>query len=99
MKPVKMGMPAYASDGKAGRVDDVLANGETGEPVSVVIDAGGFFKGDVVVPFESVQNVTDAGVWLSLTRDAVKHAPTYDPVRHGRATGLVSRAAGRYGED
>ena len=75
MKPVKMGMPAYASDGKAGRVDDVLANGETGEPLFVVIDAGGFFKGDVVVPFESVQNVTDAGVWLSLTRDEVKHAP------------------------
>ena len=99
MKPVKMGMPAYASDGKAGRVDDVLANGETGEPVFVVIDAGGFFKGDVVVPFESVQNVTDAGDWLSLTRDEIKHAPAYDPVRHGRAAGLVSRAAGRYGED
>ena len=99
MKPVKMGMPVYASDGKAGRVDDVLANGETGEPAFMVIDAGGFFKGDVVVPFKSVQNVTDAGVWLSLTRDEVKHAPAYDPVRYGRAAGLVSRAAGRYGED
>jgi hypothetical protein len=53
----------------------------------------------VVVPFESVQNVTDAGVWLSLTRDEVKGAPAYDPVRHGRAAGLVSRAVGRYGED
>ena len=99
MKPVKMGMPVYASDGRAGRVDDVLANGETGAPVFVVVDAGGFFKGDVVVPFESVQNVTDAGVWLALTRDAVKHAPAYDPVRHGRAAGLVSHAAGRYGDD
>ena len=36
MKPVKMGMPVYASDGRAGRVDDVLANGETGEPAFVV---------------------------------------------------------------
>jgi uncharacterized protein YrrD len=99
MNPIKMGMPVYATDRKAGRVDDVLANGETGEPAFVVIDAGGFFKGDVVVPFASVQNVTDAGVWLALTRDEVKHAPAYDPVRHGRAAGLVSRAAGRYGED
>jgi hypothetical protein len=33
---------------------------------------------DVVVPYESVQNVTDAGVWLALTRDEVKHAPAYD---------------------
>ena len=99
MESVKIGMPVYASDGRVGRVDDVLANSETGEPVFVVINAGGFFKDDVVVPFESVQNVTDAGVWLSLTRDEVKHAPAYDPVRHGRAAGLVSRAAGRYGED
>ena len=74
MKPVKMGMPVYGSDGRAGRVDDVLANGETGEPAFVVINAGGFFRGDVVVPYESVQNVDDAGVW---ERDG--------PVRHRRA--------------
>src|SRR2546423_12777331 len=79
MKAVKMGMPVYATDRKAGRVDDVLANGETGEPVFVVINAGGFFKDDVVVPYESVQNVTDARVWLALTRDEVKHAPHMTP--------------------
>jgi uncharacterized protein YrrD len=99
MKAVTMGMPVHASDGQAGRVDDVLANGETGHPAFLVVDAGGFFKGDVVVSYDAVQNVDENGVWLTLTRDEVKHAPAYDAVRYGSSAGLVSHAAGRYGED
>jgi len=93
-----MGMTVRANDGAAGRVDDVLANAETGQPAYLVVDAGGFFKGDVVVPFQSVRSVDDAGVWVAMTRDEVKHAPAYDPVRYGSSAGLVSHAAGRYGK-
>ena len=99
MIAVKMGMPVHASDGETGRVDDVLANDETGQPQYLVIDAGGFFTGDVVVPFAGVRNVDDGGVWLTLTRDEVKHAPVYDAARYGRSAGLVSHAAGRYEEE
>lgn len=99
MREVKMGMAVHASDGEAGRVDDVLASGETGQPAFLVVDAGGFFSGDVVIPFDQVQSVGDDGVWLALTRDEVKHAPAYDAVTHGSGAGLVSRAANRYGEE
>ena len=99
MKVVKTGMTVFASDGKAGRVDDVLASGETGQPAYLVVDAGGFFKGDVVIPFSDVQNVDDGGVWLALTRDEVKQAPKYDALQYGSRQGLVSHAVGRYGED
>lgn len=99
MIPVRMGMPVHASDGDAGRVDDVLASSETKEPAFLVIDAGGFFKGDVVVPFENVQNVDASGVWLAMTRAEVKHSPSFDPARYGRSAGLISHAAGRYGDD
>jgi hypothetical protein len=91
-------MPVLASDGRAGRVDDVLTDSETGEPAYVVIDAGGFFKGDVVVPISEVRTVDDAGVWLNLSRSDVKHAPTYDPLQFGSAQGLVSSAAKRFGD-
>jgi len=99
MTEVKMGMPVHASDGRAGRVDDVLASGETGQAAFLVVDAAGFFSGDVVIPMDAVQNVDDNGVWLSLTRDEVKHAPAYDAVAHGSGAGLVSHAANRYGEE
>ena len=98
MNAVKMGMPVFATDNKAGRVDDVLANKETGQPAFLVIDVG-FFKGDVVVPFSDVQNVNDDGVWLALSKDELKQAPRYDAAQYGRSQGLVSHAAGRYGED
>ena len=98
MKAAKMGMTVYATDGKAGRVNDVLASAETGQPAFLVVDARGFFSNDVVVPYESVRNVDDAGVWLTLTRDEVKHAPTYDAVMHGRAAGLTSHARTHYGD-
>ncbi len=93
-----MGMTVRANDGAAGRVDDVLANAETGQPAYLVVDAGGFFKGDVVVPFQSVRSVDDAGVWVDMTCDEVKRAPAYDPVRYGSSAGLVSHAVGRYGK-
>lgn len=99
MDRVTMGMVVHASDGVAGRVDDVLANAETGQPAYLVVDAGGFFKGDVVVPYASVRSIDDAGVWVDMTRDEVKKAPAYDPVRHGSSAGLVSGAAGRYGKN
>lgn len=99
MKRVTMGMTVHAADGEAGRVDDVLLNGETGQPAYLVVNAGGFFKGDVVVPFASVRGVDDAGVWTALTRAEVKALPAYDATRYGSAAGLVSHAAGRYGED
>ena len=97
MDRVTMGMAVHGSDSAAGRVDDVLANAETGQPAYLVVDAGGFFKGDVVIPYESVRSVDDAGVWLAMTRDEVKRAPAYDPMRYGTSAGLVSHAAGRYG--
>jgi hypothetical protein len=94
---ITMGMVVHASDGTAGRIDDVLANRDTGRPAYLVIDAG-FFKGDVVTPIDSVQSVDDAGVWLAMTRDEVKHAPAYDAARYGAPAGLVSHAANRYGK-
>jgi len=94
---ITMGMVVHASDGTAGRVDDLLANMDTGQPAYLVIDAG-FFKGDVVTPIDSVQRVDDAGVWLAMTRDEVKHAPAYADARYGASAGLVSHAANRYGK-
>lgn len=99
MKAVQTGMAVHATDGEAGRVDDVLMSDETGQPVYLVIDAGGFFKGDVVLPFESVRSVDDAGVWTALTRAQIKDSLAYDAVTYGAAAGLVSRAAGRYEEE
>lgn len=99
MNAVKMGMTVRASDGVAGRVDDVLLDGETGQPAYVVVDAAGFFARDVVVAYDNVRNVDDAGVWLGLTRDEVKGAPAYDAARYGRAAGLLSAAAARVEED
>lgn len=98
MSTATTGMPVHASDGEAGRVDDVLASAETGQPAYLVIDAGGFFRGDVVIPYTSVRNVDESGVWLALTHDEVKSAPAYDAARYGRSDGLVSHAAGRYEE-
>lgn len=99
MKAVKTGMAVHATDGEAGRVDDVLASGETGQPAYLVVDAGGFFKGDVVLPFESVRGVDDAGVWTALTRAQIKDCPAYDAATYGASAGLVSHAARHYGEE
>ncbi len=99
MKAVRMGMPVHGSDGVAGRVDDVLSRKETGQPAYLVVSTAGLFGNDVVLPFEQVQSVDDAGVWLGLTRDEIKRATPYSPDGYGAAAGLISQAAGRYGED
>jgi len=99
MNAIKMGMSVHGSDGAAGRVDDVLAHKETGQPAYLVVSTAGLFGNDVVLPFEQVRSVDDAGVWLELTRDEVKHATPYSPDGYGAAAGLISQAAGRYGED
>ena len=99
MSDVKRGMTVYGSDGKAGRVDDVLSSGETGLPAYLVVDAGGFFSGDVVVPFDAVSGVDEAGVRVSLSRDEVKHAARYDASLHGAAAGYTSDAATHFEAD
>lgn len=99
MKMVAMGMTVHASDGTAGRVDDVLVSTSTGQPAYVVINAGGLFASDVVVSYDAVRNVDNAGLWLALTRDAVTHAPPYDPTRHGGSAGFVSHAALHFGDE
>jgi uncharacterized protein YrrD len=98
MKTVKMGMDVYATDSRAGRVDDVLVSAETGQPAFVVVNAGGFFSSDVVVPFESVRNVDDAGVWLTLTREQVQHSAAFDPARHCEVAGFTSYARAHFGD-
>lgn len=97
MMAVKRGMAVHATDGEAGRVDDVLSSAESGQPAYLVVDAGGFFSGDVVVPFERVQSADDAGVWLTLTREEVTACPAYDAARYG--AGFRSDAAVRFGDD
>jgi hypothetical protein len=99
MTSIKLGMDVFASDGRTGRVDDILASTETGQPAFVVVKAGGLFASDVVVPFESVQNVDDAGVWLTLTREQVQRCEPFDSARHGESAGFRSQARVQYGED
>ncbi len=94
---VTMGTSVHATDGAAGRVDDVLVSNETGQPAYLVVDAGGFFKGDVVLSVGDVQSVNEDGVWVALTRDQVKKSPSYDPGKYGSSAGLRSRAAARHG--
>jgi hypothetical protein len=99
MTSIKLGMDVHAIDGRAGRVDDVLVSTETGQPAFVVVKAGGLFASDVVVPVESVQNVDEAGVWLTLTREQVQGCERFDSARHGEAEGFSSQARIQYGED
>ena len=96
MRAVTIGMTVHATDGTAGRVDDVLTNGESGQPRLLVVEAG-FFRGDVVVGYERVRDVDDAGVHLTLTRDEVRQAPAYAASEHGTGAGLRSQAAARFG--
>ncbi len=93
---VTVGLAVTATDGPAGRIDDVLSHKESGLPAYLVVSAKGFFGHDVVTPFESVESVDDDGVHLRLTRAALHGEPAYDPARHGEASGLISASAAHY---
>jgi len=93
---VTIGVAVTATDGPAGRIDDVLSHVESGLPAYLVVSAKGFFGHDVVTPYGLVERVDAAGVHLRLTRAALQAEPAYDPARHGESAGLTSASATRY---
>ena len=89
-----IGMPARATDGNAGVVDDILVTKE-GVPRFVVVMNKGVFGSDVVLPID--QALVDGNVvQLSLTKAQVSSSERYDEMRHGEGAGLFSASASLY---
>ena len=90
---ITMGMTVQATDGAAGKVDDVLVQQEGGQLHALVVQGRGFFANEVVVPASALTNVADGRVYVNLTRKEVNALPVYQPGQYGRAQGLISQAA------
>ncbi len=92
----RMGMTVQATDGAAGRINDVLVERDGGRLYGLVVQGNGFFSNDVVVPAEVITNVAEGRVYVRLNRGEVKKLPVYSATRFGAAQGLVSQAATNY---
>jgi hypothetical protein len=88
-----IGLPVQATDGEAGRINDVLVDQESGEPRYLVVQGHGFFGSDVVLPATAIAHVADGRVFVGLTRREVSALPTYHGDQYGSAQGLVSQTA------
>lgn len=93
---IRMGMTVQATDGAAGKIDDILVYKEGGQLHALVVQGRGFFSNDVIVPAEAVTNIDGERVYLRLTRKEVGALPIYRAALHGPAQGLTSQAAVGY---
>ena len=91
---IRIGMTAWARDGDAGVVADILVT-KDGVPRFVVVMNYGVFGSDVVLPID--QALVDGNVVrLSLTKAQVSAGERYDEMRHGEGAGLFSASASLY---
>ena len=77
------GAPVGATDGSIGRVARFLIDLDAWTVRYLVVDAGGFWQGhEVVISPMSIAGRVDSGgaLPLSLTREAVRNSPPYDPL-------------------
>lgn len=81
---VRRGMHVKATDGAAGKVDELLVEPETGHITHLVLLKGHLWgKKDVMVPVSGI-NFSDADtVHLKLDKAAIKKLPTVPYKRHG----------------
>ena len=72
------GSPLYASDGdKAGNIEDVFLDDQTGKPEWVRIAVGLFGMSNVLVPIETLERHDD-GLRAPYSKDQIKDAPRVD---------------------
>jgi len=64
-------------DGPAGTVDRVLTEGENDRVTHLIVRRGTLFPKDHEVPVALVDRVTDAGVFLSITIEALEQLPEF----------------------
>jgi hypothetical protein len=77
------GYHIHATDGEIGHVDDMLIDERSWAIRDFIVDTSNWWGGHkVMIPAGSITSVTwpDAKVSVSLSRDDVKKARTFDPV-------------------
>src|SRR5579864_5853555 len=90
----RIGMGVTASNGDVGKVEDVLYDRD-GQARYLVVRDQGVFGSDAVLPVDGAQASGDT-VRYALSKDQIRAADRYDPLKYGSAAGLVSGAAGQY---
>ncbi len=90
----RIGMGVRASYGDVGKIEDVLYDRD-GHARYLVVRDHGVFGSDAVLPLEGAEANGDT-VRYALSKDQIRAADRYDPVKYGSSAGLVSGAAGQY---
>jgi osmotically-inducible protein OsmY/sporulation protein YlmC with PRC-barrel domain len=79
----RIGAPAFALDGRTGRLDKVVVDPHTRRITHLVIDRGWLLTEDRVVPVALVERATPEGIFLHLNSHEVARQPLYREERFG----------------
>lgn len=92
-----IGYEILATDGSIGEVDDFVFDDESWAIRSVVVDTRKWLPGKhVLVAPASIDHVSweDREVYVTMTRQAIKDSPAYDPSNPGRSAATPARDMG-----
>ncbi len=83
---VDLDAKVQTNDGReAGSVQRVVIDPRTNEVTDFVVNTGGLFGNDVLVPRQHLENATPNGdaLRLNLTKEDLEHLPAFDPTQYG----------------
>jgi sporulation protein YlmC with PRC-barrel domain len=79
---IHRGEVVYATDGKAGKVDEFVVNPESGHITHLVLRCGHLWdQRDITVPVENVDRMEEDGIYLKLDMESLRMFPSVR-VRH-----------------
>jgi hypothetical protein len=87
-------MDVKGTNGDVGKVEDILYDRD-GHARYLVVRDHGVFGSDAVLPIEGAAAHGDT-VDYALTKDEIRAADRYDPIKYGSKAGLFSGSAAQY---
>jgi sporulation protein YlmC with PRC-barrel domain len=75
---LERGATVTASDGRAGKLDHLMVDPETGAITHLVLQQGTLFPSRRVMPAGMIESVSHSGVFLHATHDELETLPEYD---------------------
>ncbi|HEM62103.1 MAG TPA: PRC-barrel domain containing protein, partial [Chloroflexi bacterium] len=76
---LRLGMPVFATDGKAGKIAKIITDPESRQPVYLAVEIGRLpNRREVVLPVSLVRGVTAETVNLDITRQTLADFPDYE---------------------
>lgn len=75
---LERGATVTANDGRAGKLDHLMVEAETGAITHLVLQQGTLFPSRRVIPADMIESVSHSGIFLHATHDELETLPDYE---------------------